>query len=74
VPSALPCHFLFFFSPQSLTHPPPHCSYNYYSNMGFYTGMDVTKDTIINYPEIVVPLLFRSWGDHPEGYSDGVLW
>ena len=42
--------------------------------MGFYTGKDVKKDDIINFPEIVVPLLFREWGEHREGYSDGVLW
>ena len=42
--------------------------------MGFYTAKDVKKDQVLNYPEIVVPLLFREWGEHPEGYSDGVLW
>eukprot|EP00977_Amphora_coffeiformis_P011088 scaffold2655_cov179-Amphora_coffeaeformis.AAC.21 len=45
-----------------------------YTNMGIYTGMDLKKDDIVNFPEIVVPLLFREWGDHVEGYSDGVLW
>lgn len=45
-----------------------------YTNMGMYTGKDVKKDDIINFPEIVVPLLFREWGEHTEGFSDGTLW
>lgn len=44
------------------------------SNMGIYTGMDLKKDDVVNFPEIVVPLLFREWGDHVEGYTDGTLW
>lgn len=43
-------------------------------NMGFYTGKDVKKDAILNFPEIVVPLLFREWGDHVDGITDGTLW
>ena len=45
-----------------------------YTNMGIYTGKALKKDEIVNFPEIVVPLLFREWGEHTEGYSDGTLW
>ena len=37
--------------------------------MGIYTGMDLKKDDKVNFPEIVVPLLFREWGEHTEGES-----
>lgn len=42
--------------------------------MGIYTGKNLKKDEKVNFPEIVVPLLFREWGEHTEGYSDGTLW
>ena len=44
------------------------------ANMGMYSGIDMVKDQEVNYPEIVVPLLFREWGEHTEGYLDGELW
>ena len=31
-------------------------------------------DDVVNYPEIAIPLLFREWADHPEGFVDGALW
>jgi len=45
-----------------------------FTSMGIYTGIPLHANTIINYPEISVPLLFREFGDHVEGYHDGVLW
>jgi SET domain len=44
------------------------------TSMGIYTGVPVEPGTVINFPEIAVPLLFREFGDHVEGYQDGVLW
>lgn len=45
-----------------------------HSNMGIYTGVDLKTDEIVNWPEISIPLLFRGWYDHVEGYTDGELW
>jgi SET domain len=44
------------------------------TNMGIYTGTPLAKDDKVNFPEIAIPLLFREWGSHTEGYDDGVLW
>ena len=44
------------------------------TNMGMYTGVDLEDGDVVNWPEIAIPLLFREWGDHPEGYTDGQLW
>lgn len=45
------------------------------SNMGIYTAKPLEKDTIINFPEIVIPLAFRDWGIHPpSAHGDGELW
>jgi hypothetical protein len=43
-------------------------------SMGIYTGVDLEPETVIPYPEIAIPLLFREWGDHTPGFHDGVLW
>ena len=43
------------------------------ANLGIYTGIDLEKDTVVNYPEIAIPLLFREWGYHGENL-DGTLW
>lgn len=45
-----------------------------HTSLGIYTGIPLETGTVINYPEIAVPLLFREFGDHAAGYSDGVLW
>ena len=44
------------------------------TNMGIYTGKDLKADEVVNYPEIAIPLLFREWGEHADGYDDGQLW
>lgn len=44
------------------------------TNMGIYTGIPLKKDDVVNFPEIVIPLLFREWGDHTTGFDDGMLW
>jgi len=45
-----------------------------HSSLGIYTGIPLQEGDVINFPEIAVPLLFREFGDHVEGYNDGVLW
>jgi hypothetical protein len=40
------------------------------TNLGIYTAKDLKPAEIVNWPEIAIPLLFRSWQDHPP-YSDG---
>ncbi|KAL7579557.1 hypothetical protein ACA910_007928 [Epithemia clementina (nom. ined.)] len=44
------------------------------TNMGMYTGVDLKKNDVVNWPEIAVPLLFREWGEHAKGFTDGQLW
>jgi len=44
------------------------------ANMGMYTGVDLKDQEVVNFPEIVVPLLFREWGQHTPGFDDGSLW
>ena len=44
------------------------------TNMGMYTGVNLPPNIVVNWPEIVVPLLFREWDEHPEEYTDGTLW
>lgn len=44
------------------------------TSMGIYTGIPLKDGTQVNFPEIVIPLLFREFGDHVKGYDDGVLW
>jgi hypothetical protein len=44
------------------------------TSLGIYTGIDLKPDTVINYPEIAVPILFREFGEHVAGFHDGVLW
>lgn len=43
------------------------------TNMGIYTGMALKKDDIVNFPEIAIPLLFREWGEHKEGYDGACI-
>lgn len=43
------------------------------ANLGIYTGVPLHENDVIPFPEIVVPLMFRSWGDHGEN-PDGTLW
>lgn len=45
-----------------------------YTSMGIYTGIPLEKGIVINFPEIAVPLLFREFGTHVQGFQDGVLW
>ena len=40
------------------------------TNLGIYTAKDLKPAEVVNWPEIAIPLLFRSWQDHPP-YSDG---
>ena len=44
------------------------------TSMGIYTGIPLESGQVVNFPEIAVPLLFREFGHHVEGYQDGVLW
>jgi hypothetical protein len=44
------------------------------TSMGIYTGIALESGTVINFPEIAVPILFREFGQHVDGYQDGVLW
>lgn len=44
------------------------------TNMGIYTGVDLKNDDVVHWPEIAIPLLFREWGEHPEGFKDGNIW
>jgi hypothetical protein len=44
------------------------------TSMGIYTAIPLEDGVVINYPEIIVPLLFREFGEHVAGYDDGVLW
>jgi hypothetical protein len=44
------------------------------TSMGIYTGISLESGTVVNFPEIAVPLLFREFGEHVNGYQDGVLW
>lgn len=44
------------------------------TNMGMYAGKAYSNQEVLNYPEIAIPLLFREWGEHREGFSDGELW
>jgi hypothetical protein len=39
------------------------------TNMGIYTGKTLRKNDVVNFPEIAVPLQFREWGEHKEGYE-----
>jgi len=44
------------------------------TNMGMYAGKAYKNQDVINWPEIAIPLLFREWGEHREGFADGELW
>jgi hypothetical protein len=39
------------------------------TNMGIYTGTALRKNDVVNFPEIAVPLQFREWGEHREGFQ-----
>ena len=39
------------------------------TNMGIYTGTALRKNDVVNFPEIAVPLQFREWGEHKEGFQ-----
>jgi hypothetical protein len=39
------------------------------TNMGIYTGHTLRKNDSVNFPEIAIPLQFREWGEHKEGYD-----
>jgi hypothetical protein len=43
------------------------------ANLGIYTSSALAEGTIVNYPEIAIPLLFRDWGYHGNN-PDGTLW
>lgn len=44
------------------------------ANLGIYTGIPLQEGDVLNYPEIVVPLLFREWHKHGGDSLDGTLW
>ena len=45
------------------------------SNLGIFTAMPLEKGTIVNYPELVIPLGFREWGINPPiAQGDGEVW
>ena len=44
------------------------------TSMGIYTGIPLESGTVVNFPEIAVPLLFREFNEHVNGFQDGVLW
>jgi hypothetical protein len=45
------------------------------TNLGIYTTRDLESGDIVNYSEIVIPFLWRYWGEHPPvGDGDGTLW
>jgi hypothetical protein len=39
------------------------------TNMGIYTGTALRPNDVVNFPEIAVPLQFREWGEHREGFQ-----
>ena len=46
-----------------------------HSNLGIYTANPMKDGDIVPYPEIIIPLLWRTFGDHPEeSFTDGELW
>lgn len=45
-----------------------------HTNMGIYTAKPIKTHDVLNYPEIAIPLVFREWGEHVPGYTDGELW
>jgi hypothetical protein len=49
------------------------------TNLGMYTSKPLHVNDIVKYPEIVIPLQFRDWGEPPpyranHGGGDGTLW
>ncbi|KAL7567860.1 hypothetical protein ACA910_022642 [Epithemia clementina (nom. ined.)] len=44
------------------------------TNMGMYTGVPLRPGDVVHWPEIVVPIQFREWGEHKPGFTDGQLW
>jgi len=40
------------------------------TNMGMYAGKEYGPNTVIQ-SEIAIPLLFREWGAHRRGFTDG---
>jgi len=46
-----------------------------HSNLGIYTAKPMKDGDIVPYPEIIIPLLWRIFGDHPaKSFTDGELW
>lgn len=45
------------------------------SNLGIFTAKPLAKHTVVNFPELVIPLGFREWGvNPPSAQGDGELW
>ena len=44
------------------------------ANLGIYTGQPLHPGDVLQFPEIVVPLLFREWHEHGGDSLDGSLW
>ncbi len=46
-----------------------------HSNLGIYTGKDMKNGDKVPYPEIIIPMLWRTFNKHPKkAYTDGELW
>lgn len=45
------------------------------SNLGIFTAKPLEANDVINFPELVIPLAFRDWGEMPKAANgDGDLW
>jgi len=46
-----------------------------HSNLGIFTAKPMKDGEVVPYPEIIIPLLFRTFGHHPDhSFADGELW
>lgn len=46
-----------------------------FTNLGIFTGKSLESGDIVNFPEIVIPILWRDWDEHPPyAHGDGQLW
>jgi hypothetical protein len=46
-----------------------------HSNLGMYTAKRMVYGDVVPYPEMLIPFLWRTFGDHPKrSRTDGVLW
>ena len=46
-----------------------------YSNLGIYTAKAMKNGDKVPFPEIIIPMIWRTFNNHPEeSFTDGVLW